>query len=235
MRCVHGAGRRPADALLPDARRRCTRPRGHDRRGARDPRRDAPGAAGVPRVPRAAVRLLHAGLPHHGGRVRRRQPGADGGRGAGGGRAATCAAAPATRTSSRPCCALPRSPASAPRAGRHDDQAVRRAGPAGRGRQAGHRQRPLPRRPRARRVRCRLRAQPARPRPRRRHRRECRARRRGARRGLHLRRPAGRRRDRGQLRLARPPAAHPAPVAARTAHRLRRWRATRCTTSARPS
>ena len=37
-------------------------------------------------MPRAAVRLLHAGLPHHDHRLPRREPGADRGRGAGGDR-----------------------------------------------------------------------------------------------------------------------------------------------------
>ena len=61
LRRVHGAARRrsrcgPA-CCSPSTRRRA---RGHDRRGARHARGHAPGAAGVPRVPRAAVRVLHA-------------------------------------------------------------------------------------------------------------------------------------------------------------------------------
>ena len=52
--------------------------RDHHGRGAHQRRRLArPGAAGVPGVPRAAVRLLHAGLPHHDHRRAARQPDAD--------------------------------------------------------------------------------------------------------------------------------------------------------------
>ncbi len=49
--------------------------RDHHRRGAhREGRLARPGAAGVPRVPRAAVRLLHPRLPHHDHRRAARQP-----------------------------------------------------------------------------------------------------------------------------------------------------------------
>ena len=61
LRRLHGAGRRRARARLPDVRRAGRRPVGAHRRGARGRRRRAaPAAAGVPRAPRAAVRLLHA-------------------------------------------------------------------------------------------------------------------------------------------------------------------------------
>ena len=61
LRRVHGAGRRPADAVVPDVRGLRRRLRDHHGRGADRGRRLAgPGAAGVPRVPRPAVRLLHA-------------------------------------------------------------------------------------------------------------------------------------------------------------------------------
>ena len=70
MRLLHGPARRRAGALVPDARRPGRGPRGDDhRRAGRRWRAAAPGAAGVPRMPRPAVRLLHAGLRDVGGRA----------------------------------------------------------------------------------------------------------------------------------------------------------------------
>ena len=72
--CEHGVcgactvlRRRRADAVLPDVRGLRAGRRDHHRRGTRraDDGVAGPGAAGVHRVPRAAVRLLHAGLPDH--------------------------------------------------------------------------------------------------------------------------------------------------------------------------
>ncbi|CAA9372817.1 MAG: Aerobic carbon monoxide dehydrogenase (quinone), small chain, partial [uncultured Nocardioidaceae bacterium] len=84
VRVVHGAGRRSADALVPDAGRVRERLRDHHRRRARRRGRVArPGAAGVQGVPRAAVRVLHTGLPDHDHRWARGEPFADGGGGAG--------------------------------------------------------------------------------------------------------------------------------------------------------
>ena len=82
------------------ARRAGRRPRGHHDRGPGRPRRHAaPGAAGVPRAARAAVRLLHARHDHGRGRpAARRTPTRPTRRSAKGSRA-TSAAAPATRTS----------------------------------------------------------------------------------------------------------------------------------------
>ena len=59
-----------------DARRPGRRRGDHDDRGARDERRAAPGAAGVPRPPRPPVRLLHAGHGD-GGRLADRARGGD--------------------------------------------------------------------------------------------------------------------------------------------------------------
>src|SRR6476661_625310 len=73
LRRLHRPRRRPADALVPHVRRHGAGPRDHHRRGpllgarrARRPDRrvDEPGPAGLRRVPRAPVRLLHPGLPH---------------------------------------------------------------------------------------------------------------------------------------------------------------------------
>ena len=65
-------------------------------------RRDAPDAGGVPRAPRPAVRLLHAGDGARRGVVHPRAPDADRGATCGRRSRATSAAAPATTTSSRP-------------------------------------------------------------------------------------------------------------------------------------
>ena len=104
LRRLHGAGRRPADAVVPDVRREAAGARGHHGRGiwhdAR--RRPEPGAAGLRRVPRPPVRLLHTGLRHDDHRVPRGEPRPDARGGPRGDLRATCAAAPATRTSSRP-------------------------------------------------------------------------------------------------------------------------------------
>ncbi len=154
--------------------------------------RDGSGAAGVPRVPRAAVRLLHPRVRHHGHRVPRGPPRPHR---RGGPRGDLRQPVPVHRLRQNIVAAVQRAaelldgpPGRAAR-GRHDDQDVRRAGAAGGGRAAGHRQRPLPRRPRPRRARGGVRAQPARARPDPRHRRHRRARRRGPGRDLHLRGP----------------------------------------------
>ena len=75
MRRLHGAGRRQARAVLPDARGDGARPRGHDHRGpgAADGSA-APDAAGLHRSRRLPVRLLHARADHVGGRLRPRGP-----------------------------------------------------------------------------------------------------------------------------------------------------------------
>ena len=75
VRRLHGPAGWRAHPLVPDVRGDGRRRPHHHRRGARRSRPVArPRAAGVPRVPRAAVRLLHAGLPaaHH--RPARPQP-----------------------------------------------------------------------------------------------------------------------------------------------------------------
>ncbi len=142
LRRLHGARRRPADALVPDVRGHRAGPRDHHGRGHRQrPRGDEPGAAGVRRVPRAAVRLLHPGLHHDDHRLPRREPRPRRRRRPARRSRATCAAAPATRTSSRPSAAPPRSAARAwcsspnrcpaTRAGWRDEHpAVRRDGAA---------------------------------------------------------------------------------------------------------
>src|SRR5262249_14090689 len=74
MRRVHGAGGRPADQFLPDARRHEGRRQGDDDRGPGDERRAASAAAGIHRPRRVPVRLLHAGADLLGrGPDRRRQ------------------------------------------------------------------------------------------------------------------------------------------------------------------
>ena len=118
--------RRRVGQVVHGARRAGRRQRRDDDRGARLGRRAAPGAAGLPRAARAAVRLLHAGLRHGDGlaaarrtRARRRRRSAARSR-------ATSAAAPGTTTS----CARSRR-----RRGRaHDPRRVRvRARGVGRG------------------------------------------------------------------------------------------------------
>ena len=71
--------------------------------GLADERRAAPGPAGVPRAPRAPVRLLHAGDGAGGRRASSRRTRSRARTRSGTGSRATSAAAPATRTSSRPC------------------------------------------------------------------------------------------------------------------------------------
>ena len=103
LRRLHRPPRRPQREVVHRARRPGRRARGHHDRGPGAGRRAAPDAAGLPRVPRAAVRLLHAGHDHAGAstcstrtRTPPRRRSATGSR-------ATCAGAPATTTSSRPC------------------------------------------------------------------------------------------------------------------------------------
>ena len=74
----------------------------------------APGAGGVPRVPRPAVRLLHAGDDHAEHRPAERQPAPVRGRRSATGSRATCAAAPATTTSCGPCSTPPAATEGAP-------------------------------------------------------------------------------------------------------------------------
>src|SRR2546428_2578590 len=73
LRVLHGASRRSARAVVPDACGAGRGPRRDDRRRPRARRRAAAsGAAGLPRMPRLAVRFLHAGVRDG----RRRAPGA---------------------------------------------------------------------------------------------------------------------------------------------------------------
>ena len=75
LRGLHGAGRRAADALLPAVRRRGGRGRDHHRGGLPGARRrPRPGAAGLPGLPRAPVRLLHPRVRHHRHRLAGRAP-----------------------------------------------------------------------------------------------------------------------------------------------------------------
>ena len=164
-------------------------------------------------MPRAAVRLLHARLHHHGHGVPRDQPRSDRGRRRGRRSAATCAAAPATRTSWPRSSAPPRSAARPATVHGRDDEDVRPASAAGRGPAA------------ARAAEGRylddlghdalaggVRAQPARACPDHRHRRDSGTGRRGPGRDLHLRRP--RRPHRRAAAAADPaPDAHPRPHA----------------------
>ena len=71
VRRLHGAGRRRARAVLPDARRQpCAAPVTTIEGLAGAGRRAAPDAAGLHRPRRLPVRLLHAGADHVGGRLR---------------------------------------------------------------------------------------------------------------------------------------------------------------------
>ena len=70
--------------------------------GISDERRPAPDAAGLPRAPRPPVRLLHAGHGDDRDQAARGEPGIRPTRRSATGSRATCAAAPATRTSSPP-------------------------------------------------------------------------------------------------------------------------------------
>ena len=60
LRRLHRPPRRPQREVLQRARRPGRRSRGHHHRGSGAGRRAAPDAGRLPRVPRAAVRLLHA-------------------------------------------------------------------------------------------------------------------------------------------------------------------------------
>src|SRR5262245_52738488 len=83
LRRLHGPPRRPQREELQRAGRPGRRARGHHDRGPGPERRAAPGAGGVPRVPRPAVRLLHSRDDHAVGRPAERQPPPDRGRGPG--------------------------------------------------------------------------------------------------------------------------------------------------------
>ena len=187
--------------------------------GLADAGRDAvAGAAGVRRLPRPAVRLLHPGLPDHDHRRAARQPRPDAEQQAREMIAGNlCRCTGYQNIVGRPCCrgGADRSASGRPRRPMTVD--VRRASVQRveddrllRGHGA------LPRRPRARRARGGVRAQPARARPDRRHRRQRRARRRRAGRDLHLRGPAGPAR-RAAAAADPAPGAHPRP------HRRTRW------------
>src|SRR6266511_684131 len=67
VRRVHGARGRPAGAVLPDPRRVGGRPAGHHGRRAGAGGRAAPGPAGVHRLRRLPVRIVHLGADHVGG------------------------------------------------------------------------------------------------------------------------------------------------------------------------
>ena len=149
--------RRHAGEELHDARRPGRRPRGHHRRGPRHAERAGPGPGGLQGRARPAVRVLHAGddARRQGAarpRTRTRPRTRSGGR-----CRATCAAAPATRTSSRRCCGPPPSSegssrdghAGEPGARRDQDRRAGRQPQAGRGQPVHPRQGQLRRRHRA--------------------------------------------------------------------------------------
>ena len=81
LRRVHRPARRRAGPLLPDARGPGRRLRRHDDRG---PRSTGRLQAGLPRAPRAPVRVLHRGHPDDARRLPARAPRPDRGRGQGG-------------------------------------------------------------------------------------------------------------------------------------------------------
>src|SRR6266700_2925907 len=87
LRLLHGAARRGAGAIVPDARGPGRGSRGDDDRGPRPRwRATASGAAGFPRVSRAPVRVLHAGIRDVGGRAARAASASDHTRNRGGDR-----------------------------------------------------------------------------------------------------------------------------------------------------
>ena len=102
LRGLHRPPRRPQREVLQRARRPGRRARGHDDRGPGPGRRAAPDAAGVPRVPRPPVRLLHARDDHAGHRPAQGQPRTPPRRRSARGWRATSVDAPATTTSSWP-------------------------------------------------------------------------------------------------------------------------------------
>ena len=99
LRRVHGAARRRVGEVVHGARRPGRRQRDHHDRGPGRRRRDAPDAGGVPRAPRSAVRLLHAGHGDGGGVAARRSTARSPKPRCAWGSRATSAAAPATTTS----------------------------------------------------------------------------------------------------------------------------------------
>ena len=103
VRLVHGLPRRRAGLRLPGRRRPGRGPRGRHRRGPGRRRRAAPGAAGVPRGRRGAVRLLHARADRRRARPAGARRRARATRRSARRWPATCAAAPATRRSSTRC------------------------------------------------------------------------------------------------------------------------------------
>ncbi len=100
MRRLHRAPERPRGEVLLDARAAGAGRRGHDHRGPGQGRRAASDAGGVPRVPRPAMRLLHAGHGDVGGEAARRQARTPASRRSAKAWKATSAAAPAITTSS---------------------------------------------------------------------------------------------------------------------------------------
>ena len=103
LRCLHRHRRRRAGALVPDVRRAGRRQENSHRRRLGERRQIASDAAGLHGSPRPAMRILHAGFSDAGGRRARARAGYQRRRSARRARRPTCAAAPVTRTSSRPC------------------------------------------------------------------------------------------------------------------------------------
>src|SRR5689334_15431659 len=74
VRRMHRSRRRRVGEVVHDVRGASRRACGHDHRGSRTRGSAAPGAAGVPRPPRPAVRVLHRGHGHGRGLVARGDP-----------------------------------------------------------------------------------------------------------------------------------------------------------------
>ena len=103
VRLLHHPDRRALGTLVPDAGGASERARhSHRRRHRTLGRRAAPAAAGVPRAPWPAVRVLHARNAHHADRVPARQSGSRPSRRCGSPSPAICAGAPVIRASSPP-------------------------------------------------------------------------------------------------------------------------------------
>src|SRR5688572_21351126 len=78
LRRLHDPVQWRGGALVHHAGRAGGRRRAHHGGGAREGRRPAPAAGGLPRVPRPAMRLLHAGHAHHRARLAAHLPASDG-------------------------------------------------------------------------------------------------------------------------------------------------------------
>ena len=129
LRRMHRAARRQARAVVPGARGEPRGPGGHHRRGSRRTRRHpASGAAGVHRLPRSAVRILHSRLRDHHRRVPRGERFTHTARRPPTRSRATSAGAPDTRTSGRPCC-VPRRSSASVRASSRSARTTSRRGP----------------------------------------------------------------------------------------------------------